>query len=155
MLAAMKQDRSEHFNRVPKVTVDFWLVKLMAVTMGETAADYLAVNLGLGLGAPIPFNVCNIVRSGVAPLPSTAEQPTFWDMPCVRPCFKPPGTTNCEIQRDQTQWVVTIASEAIAPGRFRRIPAWSKDLSVSSKKLPCSGVASSLIQNAGNCLASY
>lgn len=37
------------FNRVPKVTVDFWLVKLLAVTMGETAADYLAVNLGFGL----------------------------------------------------------------------------------------------------------
>lgn len=36
-------------NRVPRVTVDFWLIKLMAVTMGETAADYLAVNLGLGL----------------------------------------------------------------------------------------------------------
>jgi uncharacterized membrane-anchored protein len=39
------------FNRVPKVTFDFWLIKLMAVTMGETAADYLAVNLGLGLTA--------------------------------------------------------------------------------------------------------
>ena len=38
-------------NRVPKVTLDFWLIKLMAVTMGETAADYLAVNLGLGLTA--------------------------------------------------------------------------------------------------------
>ncbi|MEP6828626.1 MAG: hypothetical protein ABJA10_11190 [Aestuariivirga sp.] len=37
------------FNRVPKVTLDFWLVKLMAVTMGETAADYLAVKMGLGL----------------------------------------------------------------------------------------------------------
>jgi uncharacterized membrane-anchored protein len=37
------------FNRVPKVTLDFWLIKLMAVTMGETAADYLGVNLGLGL----------------------------------------------------------------------------------------------------------
>ncbi len=36
-------------NRVPQVTADFWLIKLMAVTMGETAADYLAVNLGLGL----------------------------------------------------------------------------------------------------------
>ena len=36
-------------NRVPKVTIDFWLIKLMAVTMGETAADYLGVNLGLGL----------------------------------------------------------------------------------------------------------
>jgi len=39
------------FNRVPKVTLDFWLIKLLAVTMGETAADYLAVNLGLGLTA--------------------------------------------------------------------------------------------------------
>lgn len=38
-------------NRVPEVTVDFWLIKLMAVTMGETAADYLAVNLGFGLTA--------------------------------------------------------------------------------------------------------
>ena len=38
-------------NRVPEVTLDFWLIKLMAVTMGETAADFLAVNLGLGLAA--------------------------------------------------------------------------------------------------------
>ncbi|PZX12986.1 putative membrane-anchored protein [Palleronia aestuarii] len=38
-------------NRVPAVTVEFWLIKLMAVTMGETAADFLAVNLGLGLTA--------------------------------------------------------------------------------------------------------
>ena len=38
-------------NRVPEVTIDFWFIKLMAVTMGETAADYLAVNLGLGLTA--------------------------------------------------------------------------------------------------------
>jgi len=36
-------------NRVPKVTLDFWLIKLMAVTMGETAADYLSVKVGLGL----------------------------------------------------------------------------------------------------------
>jgi uncharacterized membrane-anchored protein len=39
------------YNRVPKITVDFWFIKLMAVTMGETAADYLAVNLGFGLTA--------------------------------------------------------------------------------------------------------
>jgi uncharacterized membrane-anchored protein len=44
-------DISTQYNRVPKVTVDFWLIKLMAVTMGETAADYLAVNLGFGLTA--------------------------------------------------------------------------------------------------------
>ena len=38
-------------NRVPAITVEFWIIKLMAVTMGETAADYLAVNLGFGLTA--------------------------------------------------------------------------------------------------------
>ncbi|WP_230426453.1 COG4705 family protein [Paragemmobacter aquarius] len=36
-------------NRVPDVTPGFWLIKLTAVTMGETAADFLAVNAGLGL----------------------------------------------------------------------------------------------------------
>ena len=49
MLTQAYADDSTQFNRVPKVTVDFWLIKLMAVTMGETAADYLAVNMGLGL----------------------------------------------------------------------------------------------------------
>ena len=39
------------YNRVPKVTADFWLIKLMAVTMGETAADYLSVQMRLGLTA--------------------------------------------------------------------------------------------------------
>ena len=43
--------RTTLHNRVPKATVDFWLIKLMAVTMGETAADYLAVNMGIGLTA--------------------------------------------------------------------------------------------------------
>jgi uncharacterized membrane-anchored protein len=36
-------------NRVPPVTAEFWIIKLLAVTVGETAADYLAVNLGLGM----------------------------------------------------------------------------------------------------------
>lgn len=36
-------------SRVPEVTVDFWMIKLLAVTMGETAADFLNVNLGFGL----------------------------------------------------------------------------------------------------------
>ena len=42
--------QSARINRVPEVTPGFWLIKLTAVTMGETAADLLAVNLGLGLG---------------------------------------------------------------------------------------------------------
>ncbi|RJG46136.1 hypothetical protein [Mesorhizobium sp. DCY119] len=51
MLLPATQGVAPAVNRVPNVTADFWLIKLMAVTMGETAADYLAVNLGLGLTA--------------------------------------------------------------------------------------------------------
>lgn len=36
-------------NRVPAVTADFWLIKLMAVTVGETFADYMNLDLGFGL----------------------------------------------------------------------------------------------------------
>jgi uncharacterized membrane-anchored protein len=37
-------------NKVPAVTLAFWAVKIMATTVGETAADFLSANLGLGLG---------------------------------------------------------------------------------------------------------
>lgn len=36
-------------NRVPQVTGTFWIIKVLATTVGETAADYLSVNLKLGL----------------------------------------------------------------------------------------------------------
>lgn len=51
MPATRKTAKAVAYNRVPSVTADFWLIKLMAVTMGETAADYLNVQMGLGLTA--------------------------------------------------------------------------------------------------------
>jgi uncharacterized membrane-anchored protein len=36
-------------NKVPEVTLFFWVIKIMCTTVGETAADYLNVNLGWGL----------------------------------------------------------------------------------------------------------
>ena len=35
-------------NKVPEVTLVFWLIKIMSTTVGETGADYLAVHVGLG-----------------------------------------------------------------------------------------------------------
>ena len=46
-------------NRVPEVTGSFWIVKVLATTVGETAADYLSVNLNLGL------SVTSYIMSGV------------------------------------------------------------------------------------------
>ena len=36
-------------NKVPEVTVFFWIIKVLCTTVGETASDFLNVNLGLGL----------------------------------------------------------------------------------------------------------
>ncbi len=46
-------------NRVPEVTGTFWIIKVLATTVGETAADYLSVNLKFGLA------VTSYVMSGV------------------------------------------------------------------------------------------
>ena len=35
-------------NKVPAVTAVFWIIKIMATTVGVTGADYLAVHVGLG-----------------------------------------------------------------------------------------------------------
>ena len=35
-------------NKVPEVTLAFWVIKIMSTTVGETGADYLAGHVGLG-----------------------------------------------------------------------------------------------------------
>ncbi|MEO6348675.1 MAG: hypothetical protein ABIO60_12280 [Aquaticitalea sp.] len=39
----------ESLNRVAKLGILFWVIKILSTTVGETAADYIAVNLKLGL----------------------------------------------------------------------------------------------------------
>ncbi len=36
-------------NKVPEITLYFWIVKILCTTVGETASDFLAGNLNLGL----------------------------------------------------------------------------------------------------------
>jgi uncharacterized membrane-anchored protein len=37
-------------NKVPEATLAFWVIKIMCTTVGETGADFLAVNAGWGQG---------------------------------------------------------------------------------------------------------
>ncbi len=36
-------------NKVPEITLYFWVIKVLCTTVGETASDYLSENVGLGL----------------------------------------------------------------------------------------------------------
>lgn len=42
--------KSDWPNKVPAVTLSFWVIKIMSTTVGETGADFLAVNAGFGQG---------------------------------------------------------------------------------------------------------
>ena len=45
---AKMESRITLLNKVPEVTIVFWIIKIMSTTVGETGADYLAVHVGLG-----------------------------------------------------------------------------------------------------------
>jgi uncharacterized membrane-anchored protein len=49
---------SEMVNKVPEVTLVFWIIKIMSTTVGETGADYLAVHVGLGTTLTAAIMVC-------------------------------------------------------------------------------------------------
>src|SRR6202022_3402889 len=48
VIGPMNQRARNMLNKVPEVTLAFWVIKIMSTTVGETGADYLAVHVGLG-----------------------------------------------------------------------------------------------------------
>lgn len=49
MIGLTRKQLRPMLNKVPEVTLYFWIIKVMATTVGETAADFLNSQLGLGL----------------------------------------------------------------------------------------------------------
>ncbi len=46
-------------SKVPEVTIFFWIIKVLCTTVGETASDFLNVNLNLGLnGTAVAMGIC-------------------------------------------------------------------------------------------------
>src|SRR3954454_3262348 len=49
MSEATKAQAKVLFSKVPEVTLFFWIIKILATTVGETFADYINETLGFGL----------------------------------------------------------------------------------------------------------
>ena len=47
-MSSIAAARAQILNKVPEVTLAFWVIKILSTTVGETGADYLAVHAGLG-----------------------------------------------------------------------------------------------------------
>lgn len=68
------------FNKVPEVTAIFWIIKILATTVGETGADYLIFRLGLGLP------LTSVLMAGVLALILGFQFRTDRYRPWVWPC---------------------------------------------------------------------
>ncbi|HEY1771580.1 MAG TPA: hypothetical protein VGH91_00140 [Gammaproteobacteria bacterium] len=44
----MKEAAREAFSKVPEVTLGFWIIKILATTLGETGGDSVSMSMGLG-----------------------------------------------------------------------------------------------------------
>ncbi|HVQ17865.1 MAG TPA: hypothetical protein VMT27_02370 [Actinomycetes bacterium] len=59
---AVKTRRRQMLNKVPEVTVYFWVIKILCTTVGESFADYINETLGFGLtNTTVVFSAALIV----------------------------------------------------------------------------------------------
>ncbi len=59
------QHSRDLMNKVPQITLFFWIIKILATTVGETAADLLNVNMGFGLVAT-SWVMCALLAAALA-----------------------------------------------------------------------------------------
>ena len=66
-------------NKVPEVTVYFWIIKVLCTTVGESFADYINETLGFGLGnTTLVFSVALVVTLIVQFRLRAYEPATYW-----------------------------------------------------------------------------
>jgi uncharacterized membrane-anchored protein len=66
-------------NKVPEITLAFWIIKILSTTVGETGADFLAVNAGWGQGPTRVLMAALLVMALVAQLRTRGYTPwAYW-----------------------------------------------------------------------------
>ncbi|MGG8406464.1 COG4705 family protein [Streptomyces sp. 12297] len=66
-------------NKVPEITAYFWVIKVLCTTVGETAADYLNAQLGLGLTGTSLVMTALLALALVAQFRTAAYRPgVYW-----------------------------------------------------------------------------
>jgi len=66
-------------NKVPEISLGFWFIKVMSTTVGETGADYLAVDAGFGAAKTTTMMTILLVIALVAQMRSQRQVPwLYW-----------------------------------------------------------------------------
>ena len=79
MARTEKEGASLLFNKVPEITIIFWVIKIMSTTVGETGADYLAVHVGLGANVTAAIMVALLIAALIGQVRSRRYVPwIYW-----------------------------------------------------------------------------
>ena len=79
MARTQKEGASLLLNKVPEITIIFWVIKVMSTTVGETGADYLAVHVGLGTNVTAAIMVTLLIAALIGQLRSRCYVPwIYW-----------------------------------------------------------------------------
>ena len=101
-------------NKVPEVTIWFWLIKILCTTVGESFADWINMQLGVGLVATaIIFTVVFAVVLGWQVSTSRYKPAAYWLTVVV---VSVTGTLYTDILTDQLGVPLWISTSVFAVG---------------------------------------
>ena len=84
MTALSDRSVTRMLNKVPQVTLAFWVIKILSTTVGETGADYLAVHVGLGTAITDGIMATLLIASLLVQLRSRQYVPWMYWLKCAR-----------------------------------------------------------------------
>jgi uncharacterized membrane-anchored protein len=119
---AARVTATEAFNKVPQVTILFWIIKILSTTVGETAADYLAVNVGLGATTTALIMCMLLLAALIAQFRCTRYQPwTYWLTVVLVSIV---GTQITDVLTDKLEISLYVSTAAFAAALAATFAVW-------------------------------
>jgi uncharacterized membrane-anchored protein len=120
-------------NKVPQITLFFWVIKILATTVGETAADFLGVNLHMGLTKVTLLMGFFLVIALVAQFRLKAySPPVYWVAVVLMSVFGTLVTDNMVDNFHISLWTSTAIFTVLMFATFGAWYASEKTLSIHS-----------------------
>src|ERR1700712_5143417 len=120
-------------NKVPEITIYFWIIKVLCTTVGESAADFLNVNLNFGLtGTSLVTGVLLVVALAVQFAASRYTASRYWVTVTLVSVFGTLVTDNLTDNLDVPLETSTIVFSVLLAATFIAWYASEKTLSIHS-----------------------
>jgi uncharacterized membrane-anchored protein len=109
-------------NKVPEVTIAFWVIKILSTTVGETVADFLAVQVGLGASVTTAIMVAILAAALWFQLRASRYVPWIYWLTVVLVSIV--GTQITDILTDRLEISLYVSTVAFGLGLMAVFALW-------------------------------